>query len=525
MMSDESTNTPIKEKLPLCVSLPCLLDIPKSLYFAQGDPSFQLEDTKIDFNVIAGFVMRYLLEGFDIPTPIPSMHLAIWELVSSPYPHVAIAAPRDHAKTTTITMSYILVCVLLKISDHVIIVSDTENQASQFLQDIVRELRDNVGIRMDFGVKDFLRETLTEVVVELENKYLFRIVAKGAEQKVRGLKWNNKRPNLIVLDDCESDEAVESKDRRDKFRRWFYNALIPAGSARCRIRIIGTVMHFDSLLYRLLKDPNWVGVCFKAHDENFENILWEDRWPEQRLRELRGVFGKQNNLAGYSREYLNEPVDESDAYFKRKWFKFYKDVPDNLTYYISSDFAVSTKEQSDFTVFIVVGIDENNTWYIAEVIRGKWDSQDIIEKMFLLHKEYNPLSFLVEDGLIWKALSPVFNTECLRRMSFPRAIAVSTAGKDKPTRARALQYRMQAGGVLLDKEADWYDDFYFEFIRFPKAPKDDQVDALSHLGMFLESMTYLPIKDSEGGTLMEEREHVSSLFIWDRETANPMTGY
>lgn len=426
--------------------------------------------------------------------------------------------------TTSVTLAYVLAEVLFKCSDHVALISDTENQASMFLQDITRELQENTELIADFGVLDFLRLTLTEIVAQLVGGHKFRIIAKGAEQRIRGMKWDNKRPNLIVLDDCESDEAVESQDRRIKFRRWFYNALIPAGSARCKIRMVGTVMHFDSLLYRLVKDPNWVGVCFRAHDDDFKNILWPDRWPEERLKELRRVFGQQNNLSGYSREYLNEPVDEEDAYFRREWFRHYSELPGNLTYYICSDFAVSTKEQSDYSVFAVVGVAENGDWYLIDIHRGHWDSKEIIEKIFLLHKRYDPMSFLVEDGLIWKAMAPIVNTESMRRMSFPRTVAVSTAGKDKMTRARALQHRMQMGRLLLDPEARWYDDLYFEMVRFPKGPKDDQVDALSHLGMYLESITYLPKWCTEEGPDVDPAT-LTSLFAWDKDSVNPITGY
>lgn len=524
-MTEARSGDPTEKSLPLCVDIPLLREVSHSLYTAQGNPPFEVVPDGLSVDVVSGFVARYLLEGFDAPTPIPALHRAIWDLVTSPYPHIAIAAPRDHAKTTAVTMSYVLASVLFKASDHVMLVSDTEGQASMFLQDITRELHDNEDIKLDFGIKGFVRETLTEIVVEFEDGDLFRLIAKGAEQRVRGVKWRNKRPNLIVMDDCESDEQVESQDRRTKLRTWMFNALIPAGSARCRIRVIGTVMHFDSLLYRLLHDPNWVGVCFKAHDENFENILWMDRWPEDRLRELRKVFARQNNLAGFSREYLNEPIDESDSYFRRSWIKYYdgSKLSKDLTYYISSDFAISTRESADFSVFVVVGIDDTNRWHIVDIDRGRWDSSEIMDRIFALHEQYDSVAHLVEDGLIWKALQPIFNTECLSRIRFPRIVTVATAGKDKVTRARAFQSRFKAGGVLVDREAVWYDDLYFEMMRFPRAPKDDQVDALAHLGMFLESLQFIPMGESTEKN--QDMETIPSLFVWDRTTANAITGY
>jgi hypothetical protein len=34
----------------------------------------------------------------------------------------------------------------------------------------------------------------------------FRIVAKGAEQRLRGMLWDGQRPDLIVVDDLLNEE-------------------------------------------------------------------------------------------------------------------------------------------------------------------------------------------------------------------------------------------------------------------------------------------------------------------------------
>ena len=44
---------------------------------------------------------------------------------------------------------------------------------------------------------------------------------------MRGLKWERKRPSLVLVDDVEDEELVASEARREKFRRWFYGAVKP----------------------------------------------------------------------------------------------------------------------------------------------------------------------------------------------------------------------------------------------------------------------------------------------------------
>jgi hypothetical protein len=59
----------------------------------------------------------------------------------------------------------------------------------------------------------------------MDDGHQFRIMALGSEQKVRGLLWNGRRPNLIVGDDLENDEIVMNSERRQKFANWVDNAL------------------------------------------------------------------------------------------------------------------------------------------------------------------------------------------------------------------------------------------------------------------------------------------------------------
>ncbi len=59
---------------------------------------------------------------------------------------------------------------------------------------------------------------------------------------------------------------------------------------------------------------------------------------------------------------------------------------------------------------------------------------------------------------------------------------------DKPTKARSIQARMEAGKVYLPKNAPWKDDLVSELLHFPAGVSDDQVDTLSLVGRMLDRM-------------------------------------
>jgi hypothetical protein len=164
---------------------------------------------ELNAKVVHGFTSALLMSKFDDPKPTPTFHHELWDLACSKHPKVAIAAPRGHAKSTAVTHCFTLACVMFRVKKYVLIVSDTEGQAIQFLSDIKKEILENDKLRDLFGVRGFVKETETDIIVEFEDGIQFRITAKGSEQKVRGLKWRNKRPDLIVCDDLRPETNLQ----------------------------------------------------------------------------------------------------------------------------------------------------------------------------------------------------------------------------------------------------------------------------------------------------------------------------
>ena len=478
----------------------------------------------LDAQTLHGFVQSCLQRKFDAPVKTPPMHLEWWDLCCNGDRQVAIAAPRRHAKSTAITFSYVLAALMFREHQFVIICSDTETQSSLFLGDIKQELLENEDLISLFGIKKFIKLSETDIIVEMNDGHKFRVMAKGAEQKLRGVKWDGKRPDLIVCDDMENDEAVMNADRREKFRRWFYGALLQCRSGRGKIIIVGTILHMDSLLERLMAPQNgaklitedlksypeetrfkarWKSVKYRAHNEDFSKILWKEQWSKEQLQAERQGYLEQGLSDVYSREFLNYPIDESVAYFRRDDFIAMNDndkEQTELTYYTAADFAISTKERSDYTVMATVGMNSSNTLFVVDIQRARLDGKEIIDMMFDVHNKYHPDLFIVESGAIEKALGPFLWKEMELRNKYLN-LYPQTPTKDKVSRARSLQARLRAGNIKFDKSKSWYPTLEDEMARFPRDRHDDQVDALSWIGLVLDKLI-----DSPSSLKQEERE-------------------
>ena len=493
-------------------------------------------------DMLYGFVATVLMSGYDNPQPIPECHMEWWELVTAPDKKVAIAAPRGHAKTTGVTHTFALAAALWRWRDHIMIVSDSEDQAAAFLSDIKMELEENEKLRALFGVSKFIKDKESEVIVLMDDGYKFRILARGSQQKLRGLKWRHRRPNLIIGDDLENDEMVMNQERRLKFRNWFYGALLPAGSDDCVFRIVGTILHLDSMLERLMpalgdrdtkwdglksystKNKSWKSYRYKAHNEDFSLILWPEKFTKDRLMAERQDYIEQGNPEGYAQEYLNYPIDDSTAYFRKDDFRHKYSAKDiegvPLSYYSAMDFAISQRERSDYSAIVTVGIDSEGKMYVVDVRRGRWDSKEIIDNMFDVQYIYKPELFTVEKGTIETSIMPFLRDEMVKSGIYLN-LNPMTPTKDKMQRARSIQARLRQGGVYFDEEYDWHDMFIEELKTFPRGQHDDMVDAFSWIGLTLDNIIEAP-------TLQEKMDEEWDEFLddeWEQLGMCASTGY
>lgn len=462
---------------------------------------------------IEGFVNLFLRSRFDSPTGIPEFHRQWWEMCCSPHKFVAIAAPRGHAKSTAITHSYTLANICMRKRQFILVVSDTEQQASYFVNDLKKELQDNEDLVKVFGIKSFPKETETDFIVEFDDGHQIRVVGKGSEQKVRGMKWDNKRPDLIVMDDMENDEIVMNDERRLKFRNWFSGALLPCRSVTGIIRYVGTILHMDAMLERLMPKESdkrntvtelftrspyqsqWYAVKYKAHNPDFSEVLWPTRWSEKALKAERQHYIDQGQADKYSQEYLNVPIDEANSYFKRSDFVPMQEenFRSNKVFYIGCDLAFATEHtvKGDWTVFVVGAVDEDGVLNIVEVIRERMDSVEAVSTIMELQKRYDPQYFFFEKGAMTNSVLPHLKVAQLEENRFV-TIELFARIVDKISFAQTIRARMRSKRVRFDKRATWFLDLETECMRFPRDRHDDQVDAMAILGRGVEKFFEAP---------------------------------
>lgn len=500
-----------------------------------------MEKVKLTGALIEAFAGTFLSARYDDPMPTPQFHREAWDLYASDYSSCGVVAPRDHAKSTSLTFDYVMAEVCWRTSDYVIIIGSTEDKAAEQLSNISEELHENQDLREEFGITDFETDQKTEIIVVCDDGHRFRILARGAEQKIRGAMWKGKRPNLIVCDDMEDDEQVESAERRRKFRKWFFRAAKQSLSKSGKIRIHGTILHEDSLLMRLNKNKMWHFRFYKAHQsyDDFSNILWPQRWTEQQLRDKQKEFEEDGDATGYAQEFLNDPSDRSDSYLKDAQFRSMTavDKEKEKLYYAGCDFAVSKADHANRTSFTVGGRDLEQLTHIVDQHVDRWDPLEWIEEMFQVQLFWNIQIWFVEGGQIWKSLERLIMQEMRGVTRSPNMVdifgtrdillnfEVLNPQKDKGVRGRTYQKAMKAGVVRFDTSGEWFQSYKQENLKFTgvaQARLDDQFDSTATLFTGLSTLPEMTEEDLADTTVQDDMDEDDEIEEDERRYYNQM---
>ena len=456
--------------------------------------------------------------------PFATFHLEIFDALTK-YLRVAIAAPRKFGKSQLISFGWAMYNLLLNPDNHfTIIISNNYANACKYLVPLKEELEHNVLLKTIFG--SIKSDKWSENEIETTTKK--KIIVGGNDFKIRGQKYLQYRPDLIIIDDAEDDEMVRSEERRGDFEHWLLYSLDPAmTNEKNQIVVIGTILHRDSQLSKLMttegKYKDWTSRLYTALVN--EKSTWEDAITTEWL-----LGEKSKEPYVFSQEYMNNPVPYEHAMFKQEYFKEYakEDLPKDLIINITVDLACTDKTYSDFTVIMPVGIDVQGDLWVLPYFRDKYTDPDkIIDQILNMYSRY------ADSGVAgWK-----FGKVGIEKTGFQRflvsnfikerkkrglhfAITEIEAKGDKISRIARLQPWFASGDI--HTRADML-DLKEESLDFPRARKDDCSDCLSYQ---LDIMSQKPvIKNSEVEPWRITPERQRKRILRGREQENRLLVY
>jgi len=405
-----------------------------------------------------------------------------------------IAAPRGHGKTSVL-QGVLCFIVANQLEQFCVVIEKSHTEATEVLRVVREEWKENPRILTVYGEcvsadtmgrgRD-VKETEDDILI---NGVRFR--AKGFETPIRGLKAGAYRPTKIFLDDVENDEQVRSEDQRRKYMENFTQGVLPALDIHGSVKVVGTILHFASLLRTLI--DSHAGIVWGAYDSRAEKpeetILWPERWSWEMLEEKRKDMELEGLPGGkFSQEYLNEPIDDERRSFKAEWlnkrFKESDIETKQLNRFAVLDVADSTGKKNDYTGCVVTDWDADDNWYLKYVKRYRVNITALVDLIFWIWDTYHPMKIGIEKKSLADQVKPLLKAESEKRGVYPVVVEMTPRGRNKEQRILgALQGRFEHGKIYFKENAT--DDSHLlrgELYDFPMGKNDDICDALSYVG-------------------------------------------
>ena len=395
--------------------------------------------------------------------PYSRMHEELFaelaKLIEQKGGRLAVAAPRDHAKSTIVSLAFALWCLLYEKEKLILIVSATREQAIMHLGHIREQLQTNELLIQDFPEicqPEELASGRRRSKPWRENRFRLpngaMACAYGTGQNLRGARNGEHRPGLIIADDLENQEQVISEEQRKKLTAWFNRTLIRAGHPNTNVIVIGTVLHHDSLLADLI-DPHdrrgWTGLRFQAVEQfSDRSDLWDkwasifrDReeyegrtgpeaakafydsdeaamlegtkvlWPEREDYYALMVMREREGQASFQAEKQNEPVDPDLCIFADQNFHYWDEDHDdeqsllralstNGYFYGACDPSLGKRTgQGDYTAIIILyRLERSEINYVIAADIARRRPADTIQRIIEYARLYDFENFAVEGN-------------------------------------------------------------------------------------------------------------------------------
>lgn len=363
---------------------------------------------------------------------------------------VAIAAPRNHAKSTRTSFARPLKKALFEEKKFVVIIGNDESLARGMTVAIRVEIDNNPRILHDFGKQKSDPWTHGNFVI----KSGARFWARGIEQRIRGEKHGPHRPDMVIIDDPEDDEMQRNPQRIKNLLNWVLEAVYPSLEPESMMLYwVGTLLSKKSALATVMKNPEWISRVYRAIDDpvwdggkqEFTSgvPLWPARFNLKKLSSIRRVIGS----IAFNKEYQNNPVDD-EAKIKEAWIKrvpFDLIDKERLYNYQALDPSLGESETSDYQGHATVARLPAGRLAVRHADIQKRSIDGMVKACYLLQRRFMAVGLGVETIGFQKLLKRDFDREALAQKRYLPIVPIPHHGVAKIPRILRLSPLIEHG--------------------------------------------------------------------------------
>lgn len=410
------------------------------------------------------------------------------DLTENKIREVAWIMYRESAKTTFAKL-YIIWLIAYKKRKYINVDSFDKENAERILFDVAFELTNNVKLIADYPTLFSKKRGIDEIKQNRINNFVtengIRVEAHSTQESVRGRIHLDQRPDILILDDIETNKTKDSEAYTKQVRDHISEAMAGMAPNGVMLYLANYITEYGNIQHLL----NRANTDHKLRIRNVPVLIdGQPAWPAKyaltdEQAEYEGkvsIEDKQRQLGSlvFSYEMMNKPIDDMLAEFKKEFIEFAveEEVKKlNTACYITIDSAVSEKDSADYTGVTINRVSDQNKWYV-KTYRLKVNSKELIDHLFFLKDTYNPQFVGLEETSFTMAIQPFIEDEMRKRNKYFVITPVKHRGVNKEVRIRGLIPRWESKSIFLVGDNT---ELLDEIRVFPNGQNDDVVDSLS----------------------------------------------
>lgn len=395
---------------------------------------------------------------------------------------------------TTLARAFTSKRVAYGVSKTILYVGKSEGAAARSGKWLRRQVERNKLWSGAFGLRAGSPWTDTEFVIEHntlgESIYCLYV---GITGNIRGINFDDWRPDLIVCDDILDDENCATEEQRRKVAQLVHGALRRSlapvvDEPNAKMAMLVTPQHRDDVSMTAKKDPLWkthtVG-CWTPETDHLDvahqESVWPERFPTPTLRAEKLAAVKTNTLSDFVREMEVKLVTREAADFRTEWLNYYDVAPVRLPCVLSIDPSPPPSDAQlsrgligkDPEVIHVWGR-RGDDYFLLDRRSSVGETPDwTIANAFELALKWRPMLWVVETVAYQRTLKWLLEKEMARRRTYFQILPF--IGGNKYARIRStFAGPASHGHIWVSPE---HTEFITQFETYPSVDHDDELDA------------------------------------------------
>lgn len=273
----------------------------------------------------------------------PAFAREVWELLENPAVRMANLVIFRGASKTTRLRTFASKRIAYGVSRTVLYIGASERDAIRSVTWLKHQVERNTLWSSTFGLMKGQKweETQIEIIHKGFSKYdsngtlvepfTIWVLAAGITGSLRGINFDDYRPDLIVVDDPQTDEMAASLEQREKVADLIFGAVrnslasvVEEPNAKLAMAI--TPQHMDDISQRALRDQEFVSKVFPCWTQatmdlavDQQESVWPELHPTVDLRQEKKSAIRRNKLSVFSREKECRLISTESAVFQKPW--------------------------------------------------------------------------------------------------------------------------------------------------------------------------------------------------------------